>query len=83
MAKAKKLVTLRGVIIPADWDEKGNVIATAIATDDEDEYLLSDQETTEKYLDLLREEVEVKGWFSEKGAKKILIIRTCKMVNVL
>ena len=81
MAKAKKLVTLRGVIIPADWDEEGTVIATAIATHDEDEYVISGQETAETYLDLLRKEVEVEGWFSEKGTKKMLIIKTYKVVS--
>jgi hypothetical protein len=77
----QRLVTLRGIIIPADWDDKGNVIATAIATDDEDEYLISGQKTTENYLDLLCKEVEVTGWFTKKGDKKILSIETYKKVS--
>jgi hypothetical protein len=26
----KGLITIRGIVIPVDWDEKGNVVATAI-----------------------------------------------------
>jgi len=78
---AKKLVTLRGVIIPADWDEHGNVIATAIATDDEGEYVISGQQTTEKYLALLRKEVEVRGWVRGEGGRKIITIETYKKVS--
>lgn len=77
----KRLVTLRGVIIPADWDEKGNVITIAIATHGEDEYVIGGQENAEKYLDLLRKEVEVKGWFREKGGKKTITIKTYKVVR--
>jgi hypothetical protein len=75
---SKKLVTLRGVVIPVEWNENGNVIAVAIATHDEDEYVIDGQGNAEKHLDLLRKEVEVKGWFRVEHGRKIITIETYK-----
>ena len=68
----KKLVTLRGVVVPAEWDDKGEVIAIAIATHDEDEYLMDGKVDAEKHFDLLRREVEVRGWPREEAGRKII-----------
>ncbi|HAX98130.1 MAG TPA: hypothetical protein DCY12_04380 [Candidatus Atribacteria bacterium] len=72
-----KLVTLRGVVIPVDWDSEGKVIATAISTHHEDEYLIVEGETTGGINSLLNEEVEITGWCKKKGDKKIVKVKTC------
>jgi len=33
-------LTIKGIVIPVDWDKKGKVVAAAISTYDEDEYLI-------------------------------------------
>lgn len=78
---SRRLVTIRGIIIASSWDEKGNVTTTAIATHDENEYVIDGQENGEKYLDLLRKEVEIKGWLREKGGKKLIKIKTFRAVR--
>ena len=57
------LVTLRGVVIPVDWDSEGKAIATAISTHHEDEYLIVDEKNTIEMNNLINEEVEITGKF--------------------
>ena len=36
------MITVKGILIPVNWDQKGNVVSVAIATDEEKEYLVAD-----------------------------------------
>jgi len=55
------LVIIRGIVIPADWDEKGDVVAVAVSTYDEVEYLIENNEKGKELKAFIREEVEVSG----------------------
>jgi hypothetical protein len=76
-AKSKgenKQVRVRGLIIPANWDDKGDVTAITISTYEEEEYLIDNNEKGEQLLSLLRREVEVSGLMrKEEGNKKIKV----------
>jgi hypothetical protein len=66
------LVTIRGIVIPADWDEEGNVTAVAVSTYDEVEYFVENHEKTKELKTVIREEVEVGGILSE-GKNRLII----------
>ena len=66
----EKPITIRGLVIPADWDEKGNVVGVAISTFDENEYLVDRDEESEGLLSIIREEVKVSGIVREERGKK-------------
>ena len=66
------LITIRGIIIPADWDEKGNVVAVAISTYDEVEYLIENHEKEKELKAFIREEVEVSGILKEEKNRLII-----------
>ena len=59
-------VIIRGIIIPADWDEKGNVFAVALSTYDEVEYLIENNEKGKELEAFIREEVEMRGILREE-----------------
>jgi hypothetical protein len=86
-AKKKKgndtvsLVTLRGVVIPVDWDPEGKVIATAISTHHEDEYLIVDKENIIATNNLINEEVEITGIYNKKDDKKTINVKTCTRIT--
>lgn len=69
------LTTVRGLITPVDWDDKGSVIGLAIETFDEDQYLLEHTEKIRELLSVLREEVEVSGEVRKAKGKKIIKVR--------
>jgi 5S rRNA maturation endonuclease (ribonuclease M5) len=71
----------RGVIIPVDWDEKGNVVAVGISTHGEDEYLIDSEEKGEELRSLISEEVEVVGKVREENRKRILTVKKYNLIK--
>jgi hypothetical protein len=71
------LTTVRGLVIPVDWDEKGNVTATAISTHLEEEFLVDQNAWGEALLAFLRQRVKVSGSVAlkEDGKKVITVNR--------
>ena len=71
----KNTVRIRGIITPADWDERGNVIGLAISTFDEKEYLVENNRKGEGLYSFIRKEVEVSGVLKEMDGKKRIEIK--------
>ena len=71
----ERLITIRGIVIPVDWDEKGKVVATAISTHNEDEYLIDNDYKGKELLQSIRKEVEVSGVARENKDKKTIAVQ--------
>ena len=69
------MINVKGILIPVNWDKKGNVVSVAIATDDENEYLVEDQELSVKLKGQLRQVVEVSGVIKRARGKNIIKIK--------
>jgi len=69
----KKTVTLTGIVIPADWNDNQEVVATALATADEKEYRITGNKKGEELLDALQRQVEVTGALEEDERGRNLI----------
>ena len=67
------MVRIRGVVIPADWDAEGNVIATAISAWDEVEYRIEKVGGSASLLEHMHQEIEVAGELNE--GKKVRTIK--------
>ena len=70
--KKKEPVTVHGLIIPIEWDAKGNVITIALSTFDEDEYLIEQDEMGERLMSFLRQGISLSGSYRLRGGRKIL-----------
>jgi len=70
-----ELTTVRGIVIPVDWDEDGNVLAAAISSPDEQVYFTELDKKGKKMLELIRREIEVSGVVRKiiKGRKTITV----------
>ena len=70
-----ELTTVRGIVIPVDWDEEGNALAVAILGAGEEEHLVEQDEGGKKLLELMQQEVEVSGVVKEgiQGHKTIAV----------
>jgi hypothetical protein len=68
-------ITIRGLLVPADWDEKGNITETAVSTYFEEEYLVEMNARGEALLPFLRQKVKVIGLvrMDERGRKVIRV----------
>jgi hypothetical protein len=73
---SNRTTTIKGLIIPVDWDEKGNVTATAISTHLEEEYLVDDNARGEELIAFLRQRAKVSGFIIEKAkGKKVITVK--------
>jgi hypothetical protein len=70
----KKPVAIRGVIIPADWDEAGNVTEVAISAQNEVEYRIDLVARGKELMAFLNREVEVSGKVAESRQGKTIVI---------
>jgi len=81
MKEGGKVITIKGIVIPMDWDERGDVIAAAISTHGEEEYLFDCDKKGKELIDYLQHEVEVTGALRENNNKKTLTITTYDVVR--
>jgi hypothetical protein len=70
----KKPLAIRGVIIPVDWDEAGNVTEVAISAQNEIEYRIDLVARGKELMAFLNREVEVSGKVAESGQGKTIAI---------
>jgi hypothetical protein len=79
---ANGLTTVRGLVIPVDWDDRGSITATAIATHFEEEYLIYQNEWGEELLAFLRQKVKVIGFVSEdERGKRIITVKEYELLE--
>jgi len=65
---ARTPVRVQGLVIPAEWNHEGGVMAVAIAAFDENVYLVQGGAIADQLLSLVHGEVEVTGLVSETPA---------------
>ena len=56
-----KNITVRGLVVPSDWDDKDEVCAVTICSDDEDRYEVVDRKMVRLLMKHMDEEVEAIG----------------------
>jgi hypothetical protein len=69
------MICIEGIIIPANWDNNGNVVDLAIATRDEEEYLITDKDQIARLKPHLRQEVEIEGITKIQKGKRIIKVK--------
>lgn len=74
-----KMITLRGILIPSGWNETGDVVAVAVATYDEEKYLVSDSAMVSNLLSLLRKRVVVNGIVNQIDTDRIIDIKDIRI----
>ena len=69
------MICVEGIIIPANWDSNGKIVDLAIATRNEEEYLITDQDQIARLKPLLRQEVEIEGIAQIQEGKTVIQVR--------
>lgn len=77
--KTNQLITIRGILLPVDWDEDGHVIALALSGTDEREYRIEVNDKKAELLALLQKEVEVTGLLRERTGNSVIVLTTYRM----
>ena len=79
LMEKRETITIRGILIPSAWNEKGDVVALVIATYNEEKYLVSDRPMVQKLLSLLRKRVVVNGIIHRQDPNQVIDIRDVKI----
>jgi hypothetical protein len=67
---------IKGIVVPVEWDEKGDILAVSIFTDNEDRYAVDRHGKGSEFLDLINAEVEVDGYVNIVSGEKSIKIRS-------
>ena len=66
----------RGIIIPVNWDERGNIIEIALATKKEEEYLVEREDPKwAELVNCIAKEIELTGILKRAGNTKSLSVK--------
>ena len=79
--KPPKKIKTKGLVIPTDWDEKGNVSAVIISTHDEEEYAVKLNTKGRELLSLIREPIKVTGHLTRCEFNKVIDIEEYSILN--
>ena len=77
-----KQITIRGLILPSEWDDAGNAISISISAFNEDEYLVDRDSVSKKLLSYIREGVEASGFVREEEGIKRIKIKKYRIKNI-
>jgi 5S rRNA maturation endonuclease (ribonuclease M5) len=75
-----KLTSLRGIILPTDWDKDGNVIALGLSGTDEKDYRIEVKAKKPELLGLLQKEVEVTGLLKEEAGTRTILLKRYRQI---
>ncbi len=70
----KGTVSITGIVIPVEWTPEGAVQALALADFNEALYHLAPGMLTDRLAGLVQREVTVKGYLTERGGKKMIVV---------
>lgn len=73
--KGIRQVRFKGIIIPVDWDEKGNIIRLAIATNTEEELPIKDDTNGRKLFNHIQEHIEILAEIADVAGEQVLSIQ--------
>ena len=76
-----RIRTIKGIIIPDQWDENGQVTRVSVQTTDEEEYVLEPDTREDEVFSLIHEKVQVTGRVKKSAdGKKSIRIESCQKI---
>lgn len=74
--------TLRGLILPVDWDERGTIRSIAISTNSEEEYLIDENPLADELLAFTRLRVKVRGSVrADQNGRKMITVEKYEVLE--
>ncbi len=75
-------VTIRGLIVPMDWDERGSITGVAISTPSEEEYRIELNRRGEELLAFVRARIRASGVVTlDAQGRKVIVVETYQIIE--
>ncbi len=82
MKKAEtRELTIRGIILPTEWDRHGHVTSIGIGTEDDKDYIIFLDKIGEKLFKLVDRKVEVTGTVKNVYGDLVLTVRNYALIG--
>lgn len=78
---AENTDTIRGLIVPAGWDEKGRVTAVALSTHDEEEYFIDPDGKGADLLAFIRRQVDLHGVVRRQNRRRVFVVFSYEIID--
>ena len=79
--RREDLITVRGILIPVEWDDNGRVLTTAVFTDQENEFVIDNNNKGDELCVHLRAEVEVTGRPRQSEGRRIIRVQNFTLLR--
>ena len=77
----ERTITVRGILMPADWNDQGEVVGIALATNEEKEFIIEGR--TRDFAPHVRKEVEMKGIVKKRHGADVLHVTDFRVIEEL
>ncbi len=75
-------IDIKGLLVPVDWDERGNITETAVSTCLEEEYRIERNARGEALLPFLRHMVKIVGLVSvDHRGRKVVSVEEYEVIE--
>jgi len=74
-------ISIRGILVPVEWDQKGNVTRVGLMTENEEEYFLDEGRNSVGLFSLVRRQVQVRGRARQEGGRRIILVETYAQIR--
>jgi hypothetical protein len=75
-------VTIRGLIVPMDWDDRGSITGVAISTPFEEEYRIELDQRGKELLGFIRGRVTASGVVTlDADGRKVIMVETYQIIE--
>ncbi len=81
MDLTNQAISIRGILVPVEWDQKGNVTRVGLMTENEEEYLLDEGGNSMGLFSLLRHQVQVRGRARQEGSRRIILVEAYAQIR--
>ena len=77
----KREITIRGTVLPAEWDRQGHVTSIGIGTENDEDYIIFLDKIGEKFFKLVDRKVEATGTVKNVYGDFVLTVNNYKLLK--
>lgn len=75
----ERTIIVRGILMPADWDDQGEVVGIALATNEEKEFIIEGR--IRDMAPHVRKEVEMRGVVKKRHGADVLFVTDFRIIE--
>ncbi len=79
--ESRDIKTVKGLLVPVEWDQDGQITAIALSMSNERELLIEPSETSSELMAILRRSVRLKGQISHQKEQSSIAVHEYQLLR--